>query len=64
MTDQQIGVVLIAAGSCLFLLKNWIARKGAEIYNRFGLAVTQEQYAKQVRIVVIALFVLGLIALL
>ncbi len=61
MTTQQIGLVLIVAGSCLFVFKRWIAQKGAEIYSRFGINVTAEQYAKQVQIVAIALFVLGMI---
>ncbi len=51
------------AGSCLFVLKNWIASKGTEIYSRLGFDVTREQYAKQVQLVAIALFVLGLIVL-
>jgi hypothetical protein len=61
MTTQQIGLALIVAGSCLFVFKRWIAQKGAEIYSRFGINVTAEQYARQVQIVAIALFVLGMI---
>ncbi len=63
MTDAEIGALLMFAGACLFVLKNWIARKGKEIYSRFGYEVTQEQYAKQVQLVAIALFVLGLIVM-
>ncbi|MFQ5755883.1 MAG: hypothetical protein ACE5H7_07270 [Acidiferrobacterales bacterium] len=63
MTIQQIGLLLILAGSCLFVFKRWIAQKGAEIYSRFGINVTVEQYARQVQIVAIALFVLGMIGI-
>jgi hypothetical protein len=63
MTDAQMGALLMLAGSCLFVFKNWIAGRGTEIYSRFGLDVTKEQYAKQVQLVAIALFVLGLIVM-
>jgi hypothetical protein len=63
MTDTEIGALLMLAGACLFVLKNWIARKGTEIYSRFGYEVTQEQYAKQAQLVAIALFVLGLVVM-
>ncbi len=63
MTNQEFGAVLILAGTCVFVFKNWIARKGTEIYNRFNFDVTQKQYAKQVQMVAIALIVLGVIVL-
>lgn len=63
MTDVQLGALLMLAGSCLFVIKNWIAGRGTEIYSRFGFDVTKEQYAKQVQLVAIALFVLGLMVM-
>ena len=63
MTNAQIGALLMLAGACLLVLKNWIARRGTEIYSRLGYEVTREQYAKQVQLVAIALFVLGLIVM-